>query len=38
VGDRVLYDLEHGTAFCCPTCAERDSFDRGGTVPTVAED
>jgi hypothetical protein len=24
VGDRVLYDLEHGTAYCCGTCAEHD--------------
>jgi hypothetical protein len=24
VGDRVLYDLEHGTAYCCGKCAERD--------------
>jgi hypothetical protein len=24
VGDRVLYDLERGTAYCCGTCAERD--------------
>jgi hypothetical protein len=36
VGDPVLYDLEHGTAFCCPTCAERDSLDRG-TVRTGTE-
>ncbi len=38
VGDRVLYDLDHGTAYCCLACAERESFDRGGTAPTVAED
>jgi hypothetical protein len=29
VGDRALYDLDHGTAYCCRACAEHDHFDRG---------
>jgi hypothetical protein len=24
VGDRVLYDLDGGAAYCCGTCAEHD--------------
>jgi hypothetical protein len=30
VGDRVLYDLEHGTAYCCGTCAEHDGAAAAG--------
>jgi hypothetical protein len=29
VGDPVLYDLDHGTAYCTEACAEHDAFDRG---------
>jgi hypothetical protein len=29
VGDTVFVDLEHGTAYCKPACAEQDHFDRG---------
>jgi hypothetical protein len=34
VGDRVLYDLERGAAYCCGTCAEHDCR----TPATDAED
>jgi hypothetical protein len=40
VGDRVLYDLPRGLAFCSQACAEHDAFDRGygngGTAATAA--
>jgi hypothetical protein len=29
VGDRVHYDLDHGTAYCSRACANHDHFDRG---------
>jgi hypothetical protein len=29
VGDRVFYDLAHGTAYCSQACGEHDHFDRG---------
>jgi hypothetical protein len=29
VGDVILIDLEHGTAYCSRACAEQDVFDRG---------
>ena len=28
VGDRVFYDLEHGTAYCAASCAEHDHLER----------
>ena len=35
VGDTVFVDLQHGTAYCSPACAEHDAFDRGyGNVGT----
>jgi hypothetical protein len=34
IGDRVLYDLAHGTAYCGASCAEQDHAEHGyGTVP-----
>jgi len=29
VGELLYVDLEHGTAYCSPACAEHDHFDRG---------